>query len=191
VSLLAGWFSALGPVRAVMLFLAGSLVLFGAWLVIREQLEARRRRPRREPPQPAARTATGHPRCAGPGIPPPEPGSRCAEVLALFGDLQPGDALSRWTLGWLGQEWNGAVRVGLLDSSGNPFELEVRRRDSSGPPSPAVAGDLALYLVGVASGSVTPEEQGLGAMTLASYLEGVAAPLPEWLQPLPSPSAPR
>lgn len=191
MSLLPGWLGALGPVRATMLLLAGGMVLIGAWLVLKERLEAGRRLPAREPPPPPAGAAVVHPRCAGPGVPPPAPGSRCAEILTLFGDLLPGDVLSRWTVAWIGSEWDGAVRVGMLDSAGSPFELEVRRRDPSGPPAPAVAGGLALYLVGVAGGSVTSEEQGLGAMTLASYLEGVAAQVPEWLQPLSTHPVPR
>ncbi|HEX9049928.1 MAG TPA: hypothetical protein VF841_05285, partial [Anaeromyxobacter sp.] len=125
------------------------------------------------------------PRVAWPGSPPPEPGSRAADVLALFGELRPGEALARWTVGWIGDAWDGAVRVGLIDGEGRAFEVEVRRSAPDAPRPPGTGGALAVYLIHVPGGP-TPEEQGLGAMALASWLEGVGAPAPEWLRPLGS-----
>lgn len=155
----------LGPIRLAMLLLAAALVVALGASTFAERRRARLR------PEPPASAGQGGPaavtRCAGPGA---APGPHTAAVLALFGGLQPGDVLGRWTLDWIGRTGGGAVRVGLRDAAGNPFELELCRRIPGGPPPPARAGDLAVHLIAPAGGAVTPEEQGLGAMTLASYL---------------------
>lgn len=172
---------ALGPVRAAMLLLAAALAAGLGVAALADRRRARRRVSPRQAgtPGPGARPLVI--RCAGPGV---TPGPGCAEVLALFGNLQPGDVLARWTLDWIGRTAFGTVRVGMRDAAGEPFELELCRLDPAVAPPPATAGELGLYLVAPVGNQVTPEEQGLGAMTLASYLEGLALPAPAWLRPL-------
>lgn len=162
-----------------------ALLALVAWLTLAERRQARRAPGEARPtPEAAAtaRTVSGHPRCAWPGSPPPAPGSRGAEILALFGELRPGEILARWSVAWIGDEWQGAVRVGLVDAAGQPFEVELRRLGPGLPP-PAVAGELGVYLLHTTGSAVTTEEHGLGAMALASWLEGVGAPAPAWLRP--------
>jgi hypothetical protein len=165
-----------GLVRALLVGLG--LVVAGLLVrsVLAEWQEARRERRR------AAELAAERARCAWPGSPPPAPGSRGAEILALFGELRPGEALSRWTLDWIGEERDGGVRVGLRDAAGSPFQVELRRLAPGGVRPLAVAGELGVYLLHVAEGAATEEERGLGAMVLASWLEGVGAPAPAWLR---------
>lgn len=171
--------------RLVLAAIGLALAALVAWLVLAERRLARRGVARAGPPPAAGATPqapAGHPRCAWPGSPPPAPGTRGAEILALFGELRPGEALARWTVAWIGEEWQGSIRVGLEDPAGRPFEVEVRRLAPGEDPPPAVAGELGVYLLHVSPGAATEEEHGLGAMALASWLEGVGAPPPPWLR---------
>jgi hypothetical protein len=176
--------AAAGDARTLLAAVGLALAALVAWLVVAERRQARRARTLAGPTPRAAPAGavTGHPRCAWPGSPPPPPGSRGAEILALFGELRPGERLARWAIAWIGDEWQGAVRVGLEDAAGEPFEVELRRVAPGAPAPPARAGELGVYLLHVADGAATEEERGLGAMALASWLEGVGGAVPPWLR---------
>lgn len=179
----ASWKTGPGWIAPVAVAIVAIVLL--VWLAWRKRTGGRRHRPgpstlARDTVDPMAR-----PRCAWPGSSPPREGSRDAEVLALFGDLRPGEKLARWTLAWIGSECEGRVRVGFIDADGVPFEVELRRLAPGGPVPPGAAGETGVFLVGVPRGSATHEEHGLGAMALASWLDDVGAPTPAWLRPGP------
>ncbi len=65
---------------------------------------------------------------------------------------------------------DGAVRVGLADSAGEPFEVELLGYDPHAP-GVARAGSLAVYMNNRGRGTAaTVEEHGLAAMAIAQHL---------------------
>lgn len=152
---------------------------FGALALLLALLALRGRRAERRP------GSTGGPARAGDraGVAgaPAGPGE---EVLEFFGELRAGSALDRWVILAIGAPRGGAIPVRMAGADGRPFDVEVLRRDPEGPRAPAEEGEIAVYLPGVAAGSATPEEQGLGAMTLAAALADAGRPPPSWLRPI-------
>lgn len=118
-------------------------------------------------------------RAGAPAIAPAGP-----EVLALFGPIQPGTRIGRWTVRAVHGVRMGAIPVVLASEEGEEFQVDVLRRDNA-PGAPAAVGQartLSVFVVNGGSGSTaTLEEQGLGAMALAEALarredEGAAVP---------------
>jgi hypothetical protein len=157
--------TALDPFRIVVLAAVAVTLVVAAvgWL------RARRARPVVFPP--------ASPRCAER----PAAGTRSAEVAALFGGLGPGTRLDAWRIVELYEDDRGCVPVVLAAPGGEPFRIDVLRREAGGPPPPAQTDRLALYLAGIRAGSPTPEDCLRGAAALASALASVAAEPPPWL----------
>jgi hypothetical protein len=109
------------------------------------------------------------------------------EVLALFGSLQPGSTIGRWTIAAIHDVHLGGIPVVLSTASGDRFQVDVVRRDCS-PGAVAGVGNtasLSVFLLNDGDGSLaTREEHGLGAMALADALnhrEAAGVELPRLL----------
>jgi len=101
------------------------------------------------------------------------------ELLARLEELRAGDGVGRWRLVEIRGRQRGAIPLVLATADGTRFRVDILRRDPDGPRGPAETESLAIHLADVAPGTRTPEEQGLGAMTLAVALAGAAPP--SWL----------
>ena len=109
--------------------------------------------------------------------------SRSADgrVDAYFGDLEAGTRIAQWTLVSVGRIEAGAIAVVMATAQGEPFQVELLRRD---PALPGVAetAQVGLYLRNFGAGRRrSVEEHGLGAMALAEALalrEAAGAPVP-------------
>src|SRR5206468_2044916 len=99
---------------------------------------------------------------------------------ALFGELRAGARLERWTIVDVQRVASGGIAVTMATEDGEPFQVDVLRRDD-GAPGVAQTRSLSLYLVNGGNGRVASvEEHGLGAMALAAWLdarEAAGAPL--------------
>lgn len=96
-----------------------------------------------------------------------------AAVLGLFGGLQPGSRLARWTVEAIHAIHLGAIPVVLRTETGVRFQVDVVRRDTSAkaPRGIAQAGELDFFLSNAGTGRVaTAEEQGLATMALAAWV---------------------
>ncbi len=146
---------------------AGALALLA--LAVVPSLRRARRRPRVHPP--------ASERC----VDPPAPGSRSAEVLALFGALRRGREVGAWRIEEIYEEERGCIPVLLEARGGERLRIDVLRRDPDGPPPPAETEKLALYVFGMEAGSATPEDCARCARALAAALASVGGDPPPWL----------
>jgi len=103
--------------------------------------------------------------------PPQPPAERppAPDVLALFGDLARSRQLGDVRITRFSGVEEGAIRVELAPAQGEPFRLEIMRRDAKSPPGVAETRSLGIYLVGRA-GAQTPEVQARAATELAKVL---------------------
>ena len=100
-------------------------------------------------------------------LPPPQDDA----VAALFGELNEGARVGRWTVVRVYGVHLGAIPVILQPDDGEAFQVDVLRRDADGPAGVGNTPSLSLYLANRGDGSSpTTEEHGLGAMTLAHAL---------------------
>lgn len=102
---------------------------------------------------------------------PPRPRAVDPEVLALLGAEIAGER-ELPGLKVLGIEGvvDGRIRLELALPAGEPFFVEVLRKDPAAPPGIAETPELSLYLVGK-PGARTPEEQGQAVIALARRIE--------------------
>lgn len=157
----------LDPIRLAVAA-GGALVLIAVAVAV---ARVRRRRARPVVHLPAAEPCAEH----------PAPGTRSAEVLALFGELRPGSTLDGWRIAGIYEDDRGCVPVLLGGPDGTRLRIDVLRRDPESPPPPAQTEKLALYLAGMRAGSTTPDDCMRGALSLASALASVGAEPPPWL----------
>ncbi len=84
--------------------------------------------------------------------------------------LQVGQQIDRWVVTGVHAVRMGAVAVVMKTAQGETFQVDVLRRDPSGPAGVANTDTLSLYLANQGRGrSPTDEEHGLGAMALAAF----------------------
>jgi hypothetical protein len=84
-----------------------------------------------------------------------------------------GSKIARWTIKSVRPVQQGALSVLVVDAEGHEFTLDVLARDLNplAPRAPAEADGVAIYVRNGGNGWLpTVEEQGLAAMTLATYL---------------------
>ena len=110
-----------------------------------------------------------------------EPGSPSAEVLRLLGDVRPGLRVGRFDVVQVYEPDRGAVPLLLTSDGGAQIKLIILRRDPAGPPPPAEAGQLSVYVTGVPRGSRSSRVQVDAAQALASALAAAGAEPPEWM----------
>ena len=90
----------------------------------------------------------------------------------LAGHLRPGAQLGRWRVVAIHPEQFGAVAVVMATEDGRRFQVDVLRRDTSGPDGVANTAQLSLFVANRGDGDTpTNEEEGLGAIVLAQALE--------------------
>ena len=147
--------------------LAGSAVVLLAAALLR--VRRRRARPVVYPP------------AAEPCADAPEPGTRSAEILALFGELRSGSTVGGWRIDGIYEGDRGCVPVLLAGPDGTRLRIDILQRDPESPPPPAQTEKLALYLAGMRAGSITPDDCMRGTMALAAALADVGAEPPPWL----------
>lgn len=107
---------------------------------------------------------------------PPPPGASAApppdrppdpEVLALLGEeLTRSRSLGGLPVTRIAGVVDGAIRVEIAQESGEPFRIEILRRDPEGPQGVAETPSVSLYLMS-RSGSQTPEEVAQAIQALA------------------------
>lgn len=122
-----------------------------------------------------------HPPAAEPCAERPAPGTRSAEVLALFGELRPGSTIDGWRIVGIYEDDRGCVPVLLAGPGATRLRIDVLHRDPESPPPPAQTEKLALYVSGMRDGSITPDDCARGAQALAAALGAVDAEPPPWL----------
>jgi hypothetical protein len=155
----------LAPFRIVVLVgTALALVVAAAWW-----LRRRRRRPVVYPP------------AAEPCPERPAAGTRAAEILAMFGELRPGNALDGWRIVGLFEDDRGCAPVLLADAGGAELRIDVLRRDAGSPVPPAETEKLAFYVSGMRAGSITPDDCVRAARALAAALAAIDREPPAWL----------
>lgn len=99
---------------------------------------------------------------------PPAPN---ADVNALFGPLARNGQLKDWTVENIYGVYLGAIPVILRHRGGKAFQVDVLKRDLGGPQGVGNTNSLSLFVANTGDGTQrTDENQGLGAMALASYL---------------------
>ena len=91
------------------------------------------------------------------------------DVLALFGGLAPSRQVGEARITRLSGVEDGAIHVELALAEGEPFRLEILRRDPQSPPGVAGTRTLGIYLVG-RPGAQTSEAQARVATELARIL---------------------
>jgi len=91
------------------------------------------------------------------------------DVLALFGGLAPSRQVGEARLTRFSGVEDGAIHVELALAGGEPFRLEILRRDPQSPPGVAATRTLGIYLVG-RPGALTSEAQARVATELARIL---------------------
>lgn len=95
-----------------------------------------------------------------------------AEVLALFGDITSGALAGHWTIARLYGVHMGAIPVVLQSERGEPFQVDILRRDAQGPEGVGTTATLSLFIANSGTGTEpTDELQGLGVIALARALE--------------------
>jgi len=100
-------------------------------------------------------------------LPPPQD----AAVAELFGELNEGARIGRWTVKRVYGVHLGAIPVVLQPDAGEAFQVDLLRRDADGPAGVGNTPSLSLYVANRGDGAApTTEENGLGAMTLANAL---------------------
>jgi hypothetical protein len=93
-------------------------------------------------------------------------------MAVLAGQLRPGATLGRWKVVAIHPEQFGAVAVVMATEDGRRFQVDVLRRDASGPDGVANTSKLSLFVSNRGDGQTpTDEEEGLGALVLAEALE--------------------
>ncbi len=125
-----------------------------------------------------SRVAKGAP--SEPPPPPAHPGPPDDAVAALFGDLVAGGALGDCRIERVYGLHQGAIPVVMTCSAGTRFQLDILRRDPSGPAGVGNTDTLSVYVANQGDGhSPTRESQGVAAMELAAFLaERGASPPP-------------
>jgi len=121
---------------------------------------------------------------AVPPAAPAEQVSPAAESERTLGLLRPGSRVGRATVVAIYPVTLGGIPV-VLEVAGERFQVDVLRRDASGPNPVASTPSLALFLSNKGDGARdTAEEHGLAVMALAAHLaacDAAGAPVPELL----------
>lgn len=120
--------------------------------------------PRAHGPSPMTQASAAAPPPPPPAERPPPP-----EVLALFGDVATSRKLGEVRITRISSVEEGAIRVELAPTEGEPFRMEILRRDAKSPPGVAETRSLGIYLVG-RKGAQTPEIQARAATELAGIM---------------------
>lgn len=108
-------------------------------------------------------------------------GTAQGALPAFFRDL-PGTNIDRWKVVNVVGMHLGAVAVVLETATGDRYQVDVLRRDASGPAGVGNTPSLSVFVVNRGDGALaTAEEHGLGAMALATVLaereaRGASAP---------------
>ncbi len=88
-----------------------------------------------------------------------------------LGSIAPGASLQRWTVVAVHPVTLGALPIVLETDTGHRYQVDVLARDPEGPSGVADTEHFSLYVSNRGDGSSpTDEDQGLGAMALASAL---------------------
>ena len=106
-----------------------------------------------------------------PQAPLAQPGPPDAAVAALFGDRVAGGRIGDCRIERVYGLHQGAIPVVMTCSAGTRFQVDILRRDGSGPSGVGNTDSLSVYIANHGDGHApTVESQGLAAMALAAVL---------------------
>ena len=94
------------------------------------------------------------------------------DVSGLFDELEQAGALGEWRIARVHGVHLGAIPVVMVAPGGKRYQIDVLRRDPSGPRGVGNTQSLSLFVSNRGDGDrPTDEAQGLGAIRLAQALD--------------------